>query len=257
MMDERKITETKRMLLERTTAAFRADGRTVILPKYEDALKAVIEDDLAVGLYGNVGTGKTHFFRLLDRHFYRGSLRIWSMTAASMLALDDLLARLESLQNSDVVLDDIGSEILCNNYGTRYECLPVIVEARLASPCRTHYTTNLTPDEITARYGARVADRLTVFAKAFRLEGCDGRGGSFRREPRRHAPPRTEKAVRQWSDCAAFCALCTGWSCLAGRQTPKRCSDVQDEPWTCPAFAPTDERRELLAGAAPKEGGVA
>jgi len=92
-----------------------------------------------------------------------------------------------------VVLDDIGAEPTFNEYGNRWDVLPWLLEMRLASSGRTHFTTNLSPAELSKRYGARTVDRLHEMACDVTFKGKSNR----RTKPNAGVVRAYEKAARE------------------------------------------------------------
>lgn len=133
-----------------------------------EALNALLAYMRGYGLMlcGGVGTGKTMFFRSLKTRVEAVSpLRLMSRR------LDDIERDMDGLDGVEVVIDDIGAEPVYSNFGSRLDLLPWLVEVRLASPMRTHFTTNLQPEGLVKRYGARVVDRLREMCRTFTLSG--------------------------------------------------------------------------------------
>lgn len=111
-------------------------------------------------LMGGVGTGKTFFFRSL-----RERVEVFSMLRNMAKPLDDISREVEAMRGDEILLDDIGAEPVYNNYGSRLDLLPWLIEMRLESPMRTHFTSNLKAEALMKRYGARVMDRVKQMAK--------------------------------------------------------------------------------------------
>ncbi len=127
-------------------------------------------------LMGGVGTGKTHFFRTLGRALAargRGDEApvVRPMVDTVGRRVDEVRALFAESARRDVVLDDVGAEPVFNEYGSRWDVLPWIVEMRLAASGRTHFTTNLAPKELERRYGARTVDRMHEMAASATLAG--------------------------------------------------------------------------------------
>lgn len=118
-------------------------------------------------LYGDVGTGKTSFFRCVGT----AGIRFFNILRHMATPLERIDEIINGFRNDELVIDDIGSEPIYNNYGSRIDLLPWIVEVRLESPKRTHFTTNLPGDAITERYGARFVDRIKEMCKCHRFDG--------------------------------------------------------------------------------------
>lgn len=79
----------------------------------------------------------------------------------------------------DLVIDDVGSEPAVRSYGTPVDVVPVVVDAREAlwkrCGARLHISTNLTRDEMLARYGERTVSRLQGLCVVVKVAGQDRR----------------------------------------------------------------------------------
>ncbi len=141
-------------------------------------------------MIGGVGVGKTAFFRAVSSVGVRRGrqpIAVWRMADGVGRSVDSIRALFASLREREVLLDDVGAEPTYNEYGNRWEMLPWLIEMRMDSPERTHFTTNLSPAEIEARYGARTVDRIHEMAASVTL------GGPSRRHTRPNA-----RAVAAW-----------------------------------------------------------
>lgn len=134
----------------------------------EQSLFALLDYLKGYGLFlmGDVGTGKTMFFRCL-----KSDIKIFSLLRLMAKPLNDITQLLEDLQFDEVVIDDIGAEPVYNNYGSRLDLLPWVVEQRYESNMRTHFTTNLSAEELKNRYGVRVLDRLKELSQPHFFSG--------------------------------------------------------------------------------------
>ena len=128
-------------------------------------------------LYGDVGTGKTSFFKCIGT----AGMRFFNILRHMATPLDRIDEIINGFRDDELVIDDIGSEPVYNNYGSRIDLLPWIVEVRFESTKRTHFTTNLSGDAITERYGARLVDRIKEMCKCYRFDG------QSRRKPKPNA----------------------------------------------------------------------
>lgn len=134
----------------------------------------VYQSSYSLLLHGPCGTGKTEFFQALRRVGY--PIIIASMPYFPAMGLAELCDWLECVRNRDIVLDDAGAEMMANNYGERFEMFSFIVEQRARlSRVRTHFTTNLSPAEMMARYGERVLDRIRGLAVEVEFTGVSRR----------------------------------------------------------------------------------
>ncbi len=159
-------------------------------PETLDALHAYLAG-YGLLLMGGVGTGKTEFFRAVSaagRTAGRAPVALWQMMDCAGRTVAAIREAFASLRDREVVLDDVGAEPKFSDYGSRWEILPWIIELRMASPERTHFTTNLTARELEARYGARTVDRMHEMAASVAF------AGKSRRRTRPNAI-----AVRAWS----------------------------------------------------------
>lgn len=134
-------------------------------------------------LMGDAGTGKTFFFAAIGKPltFRSGEddseniIHPYPMIDTVGRKIDEIREWFAAMQYREIVIDDIGAEAVFNEYGNRFEILPWLLDLRLRSPMRTHFTTNLTAKELQARYGARVVDRLHQMAAAVTLAGKSNR----------------------------------------------------------------------------------
>lgn len=151
-----------------------------------DALAEILTDDdvsrpwiMLAGLYGN---GKTTWIKAMqavinhlnftDSYGERVGL---TLTTAKQIKPEDVerLARVRYL-----AIDDLGNEPESRkDYGNVERPIIELLERRYDSRYFTVLTTNLTPKEITQRYGPRISDRLTENVRKVIL-----REPSFRRK---------------------------------------------------------------------------
>lgn len=132
-----------------------------------------------VMLAGDTGVGKTFFFTCLQG-------RVRSVEEIVDHGFKYLREWYSWTDGSDIVIDDLGSEPVTVEYGARDDLLKTVISHRdgLAN-VRTHITTNLSAEGISARYGDRTLSRILGMCKAFRLDG----------ESRRQARPQGRKGV--------------------------------------------------------------
>jgi DNA replication protein DnaC len=72
-------------------------------------------------------------------------------------------------------IDDVGTESSRTSVEMGIETLPQIINARYKAARPTCLTTNLSPDELSARYGARMVSRLTETCAWYEMAGDDRR----------------------------------------------------------------------------------
>ena len=151
-----------------------------------DALQAYMAG-YGLLLMGDVGTGKTFFFEKLfeaekiinskekDMIVYMQTIditrNIIRMNDTIGESFEDIKDEIEGLSKANVAFDDIGVEVGANDWGQKFELVPWIVEKRALAQGRTHFTTNLTADQLLERYGTRTVDRMHELAKVIEFKG--------------------------------------------------------------------------------------
>lgn len=148
----------------------------------------------ALWLAGDVGTGKTFFFRAAPVWQPQGR----SDRGRAVLNMGQLLGEnVESVKryladhaDDELVIDDIGKEPLFVEYGTRFEILPWIVEERMQVQARTHYTSNYGKKYFDERYGYGLFDRIFTGAYFVEFAGVSRRVLAPRVKYRPPAAPR-------------------------------------------------------------------
>lgn len=122
-------------------------------------------------LAGDVGTGKTFFFKVLP-----SSVPILSMRECYLWPYARLDGWLSQNDDSDILVDDLGAEVAANNFGSKFNAINPILERRLASSYRTHFTTNYTSAELLAKYDdTSIVDRIFELARPHRLPPGESR----------------------------------------------------------------------------------
>jgi chromosomal replication initiation ATPase DnaA len=141
-------------------------------------------------LYGSAGVGKTFLLRALLRKYER------IVTATAMVSAyrtsQDFDARFWNTVFGNepaewpqrmqfAYLDDVGQEGICVSYGERVEVLDGVLCA-LYDSWYTHgtplvyMTSNLNPEQMDARYGRRITDRLRDMCYTIEIKGPSRRG---------------------------------------------------------------------------------
>jgi DNA replication protein DnaC len=143
--------------------------------------------DIGLLMIGKTGTGKTMFLNkfafpegmkkpilvdelmlryMQDPEFFRESLQICGGTIVPRFYCD-------------VAIDDLGQEPSLNHYGTKMELMEQAIAIRynsfLKAGSRTYISTNLTIDEIGARYGQRTVSRLMEMCTIINIDCPDQR----------------------------------------------------------------------------------
>lgn len=168
-------------------------------PESEKALRAYVsgynaEPPHGVGILGGVGVGKSFFFSALPlfpkqsmyserRDEYIPRRTIYASKLASM-DYRELIELIEELEDTELIIDDVGAEHTLNNYGCHIEVMCEIFDIRTRASETTSFTTNLTIDELKARYGARFLDRVNQLCKCVSMKGKSKRAISSVRSSR-------------------------------------------------------------------------
>ena len=121
-------------------------------------------------VYGPVGTGKTFFFRAI-RTPWDEMVKVISMHEIIGREDREIRELMEDCQQDEVLLDDIGAEPIFNNYGVKFDILGYLIDRRMQSRMRTHFTTNLSKADILKRYGGRVIDRIAEMCRSVEFPG--------------------------------------------------------------------------------------
>lgn len=150
-------------------------------------------DGKGLFLCGNTGTGKTRRLKWAANAF--GIEMIGAQEICNRLArAGDEIEENEVLKlnpapwsevpehYNDLIIDDIGTEPAeFNVYGTKRNLMADIIYRRYKAfsdrgrRWKTHFTSNLTPEEIRVRYGERVWSRLNEMVVFITLAGKDRR----------------------------------------------------------------------------------
>lgn len=134
-----------------------------------EALEAYLQG-YGVLLSGGMGIGKTFFFNVLNPE----PLPVLSFNQCFLWKYEQLEEWLDRHIAQEIVLDDIGWESgRASNYGTRFDTLQVVLDARLCHSARTHITTNCTNDELVEKYDPHVVDRIYECCKCFALPSAE------------------------------------------------------------------------------------
>ena len=174
-------------------------------------------------LGGNVGTGKTFFFQTA------GVEAAVNLKIAQGWDLREIGDALDSFRETELLIDDVGVEELdYKSYGTQTRLLDFILEYRMDAGAATHFTTNLTPQQLLDRYGERVVDRMTQLAKYIKLDGASRRCATAIRPDTRLFTEFIKGKV--WWECAARCKFYDEEShrCLKGMEYEPRSVDRCD-----------------------------
>ena len=132
-------------------------------------------------LIGVTGCGKSHAIKAL----FPSTRTIYCQSAErvrSLMPTDESPKFKYVCETRDIVLDDLGSELLFNEYGVIRNIMGEWLEAWHFERVdrrrggRLFVSTNLAADELLKRYGARVFDRLMSIVVVCQMTGRSKRG---------------------------------------------------------------------------------
>jgi hypothetical protein len=131
--------------------------------------------------YGNPGVGKSTRLRA-EFETSEGTLKTFK-TAREVALIGNtkgLLGISHIVYNStELFIDDVGHEaITVSNFGTVFSPLSELIQAQYDAYQNnpqymrgTHFTSNLTPEQIRVRYGDFIFDRLVEMCEWIHIEG--------------------------------------------------------------------------------------
>ena len=216
----------------------------------KEALTAYLQG-YSLCLAGSVGTGKTYFFETLQHtHLFPFRIVIYSLKANDGKYTREIQEDLNRLNDAEVVIDDLGAE--SDWGGKRPEIVSTILAIRQASPRRTFFTTNLTRQQLQARYDDRIVSRLKSY-KFIPMIGEDKRKPTANWEATKFL--RDIHDPNNWTLCKERCNAFVDGKCtkairispqLRGTTPESMCDAAGDNP-----FAPTGTAQAAYADAWP------
>ncbi len=149
-------------------------------------------------LHGNIGTGKSILMRIfsektpglnftLTKNFlYYSSLDMYGDFVKYSYSSIEFFSKYRKAEDSllewknSILIDELGIEpSTAKNYGNSINVLEMIITKRYynfqMNGQITHFTTNLTPDEIEQNYGERIRSRISEMCNPIILTGKDRR----------------------------------------------------------------------------------
>jgi len=155
-------------------AGFRREVAGSDFDRIAKAADAAREKGVGLLLSGSAGSGKTFAMRCL----YPNAQVVSAFDPVEVEWLDD---REVFAKDKSIVIDDLGSDAVKNNFGVWTSPITLFVMRAEAAKgrgllmARIHVTTNLTSRQIDEIYGDRMLSRLLCLTVPIRLVGGDHR----------------------------------------------------------------------------------
>ena len=116
-------------------------------------------------LMGPCGVGKTQFMKNKGKHVISANEIVgrYMMKGMEGISVSDSSTGKPILyfgSGSINCIDDIGTEVEANHFGTKMDVMSYVIQAAYGSNRGYHFTTNLNTEELLKKYGPRVYDRL-------------------------------------------------------------------------------------------------
>lgn len=161
--------------------------------KYEDIpdniknlVVNIVDSRKGIYIFGSCGTGKTHICYSIVKYFDENKMKNWLLNMPELLKLlkEDFREenKLVSQENTNLskifnfrgllIIDDIGSEKITDWVE---ETLYAIVNKRYEDVLPTIFTSNLSPEKLTEKYGDRIVSRIIGSCDIAELLGEDNR----------------------------------------------------------------------------------
>jgi len=136
----------------------------------EQLIKILKNSPKGVTVLGPIGTGKTWAFRN-SGIFVTPANKISGIYASG--GMEEIKKEFQyALQGrAALVIDDLGTEMIMGNYGTKLDVVQWLILECYNVGTKMYFTTNLSLDELTERYGSRVVDRIKEQTYIVVLEG--------------------------------------------------------------------------------------
>lgn len=149
----------------------------VWLPEYNTIVEWLTDNNSkGLMLMGNCGVGKT----VMCCYVIPGIMLIHDGKVYKPISAHNLHERMTALKFDELcIIDDIGVEVPGNEYGIRHEDFVELVDFAENQKKILILTTNLNAQELAARYGERVMDRLRGLVRCIPIPGNSLRGKSM------------------------------------------------------------------------------
>lgn len=146
------------------------EGREFVkIPQHQE-IAEWLTDNKGRGLFlhGDCGLGKSFISRIvIPAIVLKYQAKVFNVYDIGKMngKLDDALKKVY------VVLDDIGTEEVLNDYGTKKYAFAELIDNAEKQGNILIITTNLSPDQLTEKYGERVLERIISTTKRIEFRG--------------------------------------------------------------------------------------
>lgn len=138
---------------------------TLINANREQASQYLKDTNRGVIIIGDAGVGKTTLIR--QPRMVSASVLAMEFQASGLDAVKAIINNQINYQNNTVIIDDLGLEDDVKHFGNGLDPIGYVVQRiydinqmNPDTPIRLVFTTNLNKDELLAKYGIRVVDRI-------------------------------------------------------------------------------------------------
>ncbi len=149
----------------------------------KELIKLLKESPKGLNVLGPVGIGKSWAFEQV----FKTSQKIWSANDISSLYARNGMQGIEDIFKYQLdgrlplIIDDIGTEIIMANYGVKLDVVEWLILQCYNAKTKMYFTTNLTLDALTKRYGQRVVDRIKEVSYTVVLKGTNYREKEYKK----------------------------------------------------------------------------
>ena len=138
----------------------------------EQLIKILNNSPKGVTVLGPVGTGKTWALKNSDLECgVTSANNISGMYAAGGMEQIKKDFQYQLQGRLPLIIDDLGTEIIMGHYGVKLDVVQWLILECYNRGTKMYFSTNLSLEELTERYGVRVADRIKEDTYIIVLEG--------------------------------------------------------------------------------------
>lgn len=146
------------------------------LPEYDEVCSWLADNKRrGLMLFGSNGRGKTqichNIMPVLLKHYLQREYLCVEAKNLSQYNRSEIDKCKLWYAATPIIIDDVGVECIANDYGEKRDLFSEIVDQCEKEKRLLILTTNLTPKEISERYGLRTLDRLRAIVKAIKFNG--------------------------------------------------------------------------------------